>query len=73
MVERLEEMFKSNKNNVLQLKNTKPLSKSDIFELYKELGLEHDLHEGFYDMNKDFIIRRNVKGRIYGQFDLFKI
>ena len=42
----------------VQLKKMKPLSKTDVLDMYAELGMNPDLHEGFYDLNKDFKVQR---------------
>ena len=66
-------MIKKTGNGQVQLKNYKPLNKTDIAQLYQTLGYEHNPHEGFCDMNREYRIRREVKGRILGKFDVFKI
>lgn len=51
----------------------KPLCKTDLADVYNQMGIEFDPHDGFCDMNKEYLIRRQVKGRIQGKFDVFKI
>ena len=51
----------------------KPLKKSDILEMYDDIGMDPDFHSGFYDLNQDFKVMRKVKGRINGMFNLKKL
>lgn len=73
MEKRVETMFDPKRSGPVQLKKMKPLKKSDILEMYEDIGMDPDFHNGFYDLNKDFKVMNKVKGRIHGMFNLMKL
>ena len=58
MEKRVHDIFDQKKNGPVQLKKMKPLSQTDVLDMYAELGMDPHLHEGFYDLNTDFKVKR---------------
>lgn len=40
------------------------MCKNDLLDVYNQLGLQNDIKDSFYDMNKEYKIRKQVTGRI---------